>query len=98
MSTLSREKINDADLAVALSSLPGWRIQNGAIQKVFEFDSYAHGVLFVAALAHLAEQLDHHPDITLTYRKVEVSTSTHSSGGITAYDLELARTADGLLA
>ncbi len=73
-----------------LPSLPGWGTHQGALVKTFEFADYLAGASFASAVAWVAEQLNHHPDLLIGYRRVTVSTITHDSGGLTAFDFELA--------
>ena len=62
--------------------------------KTFKFSSYLAGIDFVSRLAHAAEAMNHHPDLFVGWRKVTVRLSTHSAGGLTLLDLDLARRAD----
>ncbi|MEO7453342.1 MAG: 4a-hydroxytetrahydrobiopterin dehydratase [Fimbriimonadales bacterium] len=89
-------KLTDEQLADSLAMLAGWEVEDGQITKTYEFGSYLSGVDFAVALANEAEDRDHHPDMTITWRKVKVSLSTHSEGGITEKDTELASFAEGL--
>lgn len=83
--------INPADIQTRLAYLPSWAVQNGSLTKTFGVRSFAHGVLFIGAIGQLAEAANHHPDICLHgYKNVTVSLSTHSEGGITEKDFELA--------
>ena len=91
-----RQLLSPHELAEALAVLPGWVAGDGKIAKSFPSKSYAHGVLFTVAVSHVAELMDHHPDITLTYPAVVVQTSTHDAGGVTATDIELARRVEAL--
>ena len=68
----------------------GWQEQDGALVRVFEFDSFPLAIDFVVRLADAAENADHHPDIDIRYRKVTVRWTTHSEGGITDKDREMA--------
>jgi 4a-hydroxytetrahydrobiopterin dehydratase len=92
-----RRALNDAEVSEALATLPGWRREGDALARTFEFGTYKDGVVFAAAVGFLADRLDHHPDLTLGYRKVEVRLSTHDVGGISGLDAELARRIDTLL-
>ena len=91
MSTLSKSKLTAAELKERLADFPGWSIENSMLCKQFEFPTYSAGVVFVSGAAVFAEQLDHHPDILLTYRKAKISLSTHDADGITEFDFELAK-------
>lgn len=74
-----------------MSVPPGWEEVDGALQRTFELPSFAEAIAFVGRVAALAEQEDHHPDIHISYRKVTLRWVTHSAGGITDRDRELAR-------
>lgn len=76
----------------------GWsEVNDGkAIRKVFLFRNFAEAFAFMTRVAEVAETLNHHPDWSNVWRKVTVELTTHSSGGLTSLDLELARQMDGL--
>jgi 4a-hydroxytetrahydrobiopterin dehydratase len=72
-----------------------WQERDGALVRELEFASFADAIGFVDRLAELADRENHHPDIDIRYRRVTVRWTTHSEGGITERDRELAeRTAD----
>lgn len=83
--TLSTEELN-----ARLRNLDGWSVSGKAIAKTFAFAGFGEAVRFVNQVAALAEKRDHHPDIDVRYDKVNVSLSTHSAGGVTDQDTELA--------
>jgi 4a-hydroxytetrahydrobiopterin dehydratase len=89
MSLLSREQIEQR-----LRDLDGWRLERDAIVKQFTFAGFPGAVAFVTRLVPGAEAADHHPDITINYRRVTLSYSTHSEGGLTEKDFEGAKIAD----
>lgn len=93
---MSRTKLAEGEIAERLAGLRSWKREGNAIAKGWEFEDYAHAVLFTNAVAHLAEQHDHHPDVTLSYGGVRVVLSTHDAGGLTRHDFELASAIDGL--
>ena len=68
----------------------GWREQDGALLRAFEFASFPQAIDFVVRVADAAESANHHPDIDIRYRKVTVRWTTHSEGGITDKDREMA--------
>jgi 4a-hydroxytetrahydrobiopterin dehydratase len=80
----------------ALQRLPGWRLaeKGGAITRTFTFKDFNEAFGFMARAALIAEKMDHHPDWSNSYKKVEVTLSTHSAGGITELDLKLAEAMD----
>jgi 4a-hydroxytetrahydrobiopterin dehydratase len=84
------------ELQAALGRLPGWDAEGEQIKKTYEFQTYLEGLDFAMALGREAERRDHHPDMKVTWRKVEVALSTHSEGGITEKDTGLAEFAESL--
>ena len=80
----------------ALSELQGWRAADGrdAIVKSFRFKDFNAAFGFMARVALLAEQMNHHPEWSNVYDKVEVTLTTHDAGGVTALDLKMARFMD----
>jgi len=79
-----------------LSSLPGWALKGDGISRQFTLPSFTDAIAFVTRLAFEAEAADHHPDLLINYKRVKVSYSTHSEGGLTEKDFEGARTATGI--
>jgi 4a-hydroxytetrahydrobiopterin dehydratase len=77
-----------------LVNLEGWSRESNAISKQFTFASFPEAVAFVARLVPGAEAADHHPDILINYKRVRLTYSTHSEGGVTSKDFEGARMAD----
>jgi len=76
---------------------PDWVEVDGALQREFELPSFPDAIAFVNRVAELAEQENHHPDMTISYKRVTLRWTTHSAGGITDRDRELARRSDELL-
>ena len=77
-----------------LETLPGWTHDGKAIRKQFTFKGFPEAVAFVQRLVPRCEAADHHPDVTINYRKVTLSYSTHSEGGLTPKDFTGARVAE----
>lgn len=74
-----------------LKNLPGWTFQENYIGKTFTFKNFLEGIEFVNKIAEKAESLNHHPDILIfSYNKVKIKIFTHSAGGVTEKDLQLA--------
>ncbi len=92
MSTLSREEI-----ARRLQSLHGWTLDGNAIKKQYTFRDFPEAVGFVDRLVPIAQAADHHPDILISYKRVTLTYSTHSEGGLTDKDFDGAVAADRLL-
>ena len=74
----------------------GWQERDGALVRVFEFDAFPLAIDFVVRLAEAAESANHHPDIDIRYRRVTVRWTTHSEGGITDRDREMAQRTENL--
>jgi 4a-hydroxytetrahydrobiopterin dehydratase len=79
-----------------VSTPEGWSDTGGALERTFELPSFTEAIAFVNRVAELAEQEGHHPDIEISYKKVTLRWTTHSAGGITDRDYDLARRSDGL--
>lgn len=82
--------LDEEEIEQRLDELGDWEREGTDIQKVFEFDDFATSIKFVGDVAKLAERYDHHPDIDIRYNKVKLSLSTHSEGGLTARDFDVA--------
>ncbi len=87
-------KLSTEELEFRLRHLSGWRHEGDALVKQFAFAGFPEAVAFVNRLVPGAEAADHHPDIAINYRRVTLSYSTHSEGGITARDFDGAQRAD----
>ena len=83
--------LSDDELAAALEALPGWELNDTEISREYRLDSFAGAIAFVVRLSYAAEAVDHHPDLDIRYSRVRVTLSTHSEGGVTDKDLDLAR-------
>ncbi len=91
-------KLDDAAIARALESLPGWQREGDALVREYRFKNFREAMAFVNRVAELAEEQRHHPDITIVYNRVRLALSTHEAGGITERDLALAQRIDALTA
>ena len=96
MPELAYRLLTDSEIQDGLKSAAGWAIEGDLLAKTFTFKTYKDGLVFAAAVGFVADKLDHHPDITISYAKVKVAVNTHSVGGLSPYDFELARQVDGL--
>ena len=86
--------LSKAEIDEQLKALNGWTLDGKAIRKQFTFKGFPEAVAFVNRLVPDAERADHHPDITINYRRVTLSWSTHDEGGLTAKDIAGAKMAD----
>ena len=85
MALLSDEKIEQS-----LEGLPEWSREGDSIKREFKFEDFQASVDFVNRITPPAEEMNHHPDIAISWNTVTVSLTTHSQGGITESDFELA--------
>ena len=83
-------------ISKGLAGLDGSRVRRALISKTFGFDEFPDGIAFVDAVAGVAERQEHHPDIHIRYTTVTLSLQTHSEGGVTAWDISLAKAIDGM--
>jgi 4a-hydroxytetrahydrobiopterin dehydratase len=90
----NRSKLSDVDVEQSLAKLPGWTRKGDAICRSFTFQKFAEGIRFVDRVATEADKMDHHPDIDIRYTTVTMTLSTHSAGGLTRMDLDLAAVID----
>jgi 4a-hydroxytetrahydrobiopterin dehydratase len=89
-------KLEKDEIRQRLKTLTGWSLDGDAIRKQFTFAGFPEAVAFVDRLAPKAQAADHHPDILINYKRVTLTYSTHSAGGLTAKDFAGAATADRL--
>jgi 4a-hydroxytetrahydrobiopterin dehydratase len=91
-----RRPLSAADLDAALRDLPEWSRSGESIVRSFRFTRFADGIAFVSAVAAVADEMDHHPDIDIRFTTVRMALSTHDAGGVTALDVRLAARIDDL--
>ena len=88
--------LTDAEITEALEDLEGWERDGAAIVREFDRGDFVGSVRFVESLVEPAEELGHHPDVAISWSTVTVRITTHSEGGLTSADFELARRIDQL--
>jgi 4a-hydroxytetrahydrobiopterin dehydratase len=88
--------LSETQISERLARLDGWARDGAAIRRTIELPSFAAAIAFVSRVADLAEAADHHPDIDIRYRRVTLVLATHSAGGLTARDFDLAARIDAL--
>jgi len=91
------ELLTEDQIAEHLTKLEGWGREGHEIVRLFSFPSYLAGIRFVDEVAVLAEEANHHPDIQIGWRKVTLKLSTHSKGGLTIADMNLAAKINNLV-
>jgi 4a-hydroxytetrahydrobiopterin dehydratase len=89
-----RTPLTGAELDTAVADLEGWTVEDGKLHKEYVFDDFVQAFAFMTAGALCAERRNHHPEWFNVYRTVRVDLSTHDAGGITMWDVELARDLD----
>lgn len=90
--------LTDEEISARLASVKDWRRNGNAIEREFDRGDFAGSVRFVDSIVAPAEELGHHPDLEISWSTVGVTISTHSEGGLTAADFELAGRIDALAA
>jgi 4a-hydroxytetrahydrobiopterin dehydratase len=80
-----------------LKKIPEWEAEKKHIERTFEFDDFSAALDFVNQVGDIAEDEDHHPDIDIRYNKVRVALSTHSEGGVTDMDFDVAEKIERLM-
>lgn len=92
----ARTLLSGAELAEAVASLDGWAVVGGKLHKQYEFEDFVSAFGFMSSAALVAERMNHHPEWFNVYRTVRVDLATHDAGGITGWDIDLAREFDRL--
>lgn len=92
MSTL----LTDHEITLKLQQLKQWSLSGKEIRKTFDLKDFVHAMGFVNSVALLAEKANHHPDIDIRWNRVTLSLSTHSAGGLTQKDFDLAGAIDAI--
>ena len=88
--------LSEDEVEERLPQLEGWSREGDSLTREFKFKDFVGSIDFVNRLVEPAEEMNHHPDLAFSWNKVTVSLSTHSEGGITESDFELARKIDSL--
>lgn len=90
-------KLDEPGIQKALATIPEWTRDGDTIRRQFTLGSFPDAIAFVTRLAFDAEAVDHHPDIVINYKRVTLSFTTHSEGGLTTKDFDGARAVDQLV-
>ena len=90
-------RLSPDEISAALAGLPLWSGDGEGIRRTVELPSFRDAVDAIVRIADVAEEMDHHPDIDLRWRTLHLTLVSHSAGGVTDLDLELARRIDALL-
>ena len=89
-------KLTDSQISEGLARLPGWNVQHGKLHLEYKFADFSHAMGFMVIAAPSIEKNDHHPEWANVYNRVTVDLVTHSAGGITRKDLDLAILLEGI--
>jgi 4a-hydroxytetrahydrobiopterin dehydratase len=89
-------RLTDEEITNGLSSLPGWERSGDEIVKEYRLGDFKEAVAFVVRLSYEAEAANHHPDLDIRWNRVRVGLSTHSEGGVTDKDIDLAAAIEAL--
>jgi 4a-hydroxytetrahydrobiopterin dehydratase len=90
------EVLSDEAIQSELSALDGWALKGGKLHREFRFDGFVDAFGFMTRVAIVAEKMDHHPEWSNVYNRVDVSLTTHDAGGLTRLDFELAGKMDSI--
>jgi 4a-hydroxytetrahydrobiopterin dehydratase len=93
---MERRILNPGELEAAVAGLDGWSVKGKTLTKEMKFDNFAEALAFVNRVGDLAEEADHHPDITFGWGYAEISLTTHDRGGVTDVDVAVAGRIDAL--
>lgn len=91
------ELLEEEELATALKKCPEWESEKKYITRTVEFEEFMEGIDFVNDVSEIAEEAQHHPDITIKHNKITLKLTTHDVGGITDIDIQLAQRIDNLV-
>jgi 4a-hydroxytetrahydrobiopterin dehydratase len=89
-------KLSEEEIGEKLGELEGWEVEGNAITKSYDRGDFVGSIKFVDSLVEPAEEMNHHPDLSISWSEVKVTLSTHSEGGLTENDFELAGKIDAL--
>jgi 4a-hydroxytetrahydrobiopterin dehydratase len=98
MSNAKPVKLSKAEIASAVSTLSGWKVESGKLHRDYVFDDFVAAFAFMSGAALVAQAMDHHPEWFNVWNKVRIDLATHDAGGITALDVKLAHAMEALAA
>ena len=93
----TRERLTPEGITVFVKANPRWRFVDNSFTCSIQFNTYMDGIAFVNRVADLAEAANHHPDLVVKWRKVDLSLTTHDAGGVTHLDIDLAERIEELI-
>jgi 4a-hydroxytetrahydrobiopterin dehydratase len=90
------KKMTEAEIEERLARLDGWSKGENCIEKKYQFKNFVRALLFVNTVGHIAESINHHPDILIHYNEVTLRNWTHTEGAVTERDFALAEKVDAI--
>jgi len=84
------KKLTEQEVEQSITKLHGWKLANGKLNKILEFDNFVQAFSFMVKVAMYAEKMNHHPEWLNVYNRVTINLVTHDLGGISNYDIRLA--------
>ena len=96
VSQMKYKKLSENELDETVRAMNGWELEDGKLKKSFRFSNFAQAFGFMTRIALEAEKMNHHPDWSNVYNTVTIKLSTHDAGGITDYDIKLAKVIDNI--
>jgi 4a-hydroxytetrahydrobiopterin dehydratase len=84
-------RLSDIEIKRELSALPGWARKGETLTRTYTFATFPKAIAWVGHVAEYAERVNHHPDLDIRYNRVTAVLSTHEAGGVTSYDIAMAR-------
>jgi 4a-hydroxytetrahydrobiopterin dehydratase len=94
MSEDEYQKLSEQDIQQQVARLEGWKVVGGKVNKTFEFENFVQAFGFMTKVAMEAEKMNHHPEWFNVYNRVRIDLMTHDVGGISNYDIMLAKIID----
>lgn len=94
----NRERLDESAVREQMQQLDGWDLVEGRLHRQLEFEDFVHAFGFMTSVALAAERMDHHPDWSNVYNRVDIHLSSHDVGGLSERDFRLARRIDALFA
>jgi 4a-hydroxytetrahydrobiopterin dehydratase len=94
VSQMKYKKLSENELDETIRAMNGWELEDGKLKKSFRFSNFVEAFGFMTRIALEAEKMNHHPDWSNVYNTVTIKLSTHDAGGITDYDIKLAKVID----
>lgn len=94
---MSVEKLSEDEIGERLQGLPGWTLSDGKVTRSCRFADFSEAFAFMTRVAMAAEQLNHHPEWSNVWNRVDIALTTHDAGGISVLDFALAERIQALL-